>query len=323
MLPGPGPVAHDGPVDPADFPTLDPDLAPALAALPAATGSHDDLEAVEAARAGAAELAEAIEVDESGVAWEEVPEGRLYRPVPPDGGGPDGSAREVGGVLYVHGGGFCLGSAALEHATSVRLCRDVGAVVLTVDYRLAPEHPWPAGLEDCYAALRVLAGLPGVRPERVAVHGVSAGGGLAAALALLARDRGGPSIAVQSLVTPELDDRLETPSMRSDAMVPVWSRALGRRSWEHYLGGREPDQYAAPARATDLAGLPPAYVVACELDPLRDEAIAYGTRLLAAGVPVELHCFPGTFHGVQVAAGTPVVDRMDAELVTVLRRYLA
>jgi acetyl esterase len=298
-------------VDPADFPTLDPDLAPLIASLPAMADALDD---VPAARAATESLVAGVEVDETGVAWSDVERCRVYRPT--------GADAPLPGLLYLHGGGFCLGSVALEHAGALALCRAVGAVVVSVDYRLAPEHPYPAGLEDCYDGLRLLASLDGVRADRLAVHGQSAGGGLAAAVALLARDRGGPALCLQSLGQPELDDRLDTPSMLAGDAMPLWSRPQARRSWELYLGGRPADAYAAPARAEDLSGLPPAYVVTCELDPLRDEGLAYAMRLLAAGVSVELHSFPGTFHGVQIAQGAPVVERMERELVEVLRRRL-
>jgi acetyl esterase/lipase len=183
-------------------------------------------------------------------------------------------------------------------------------VVVSVDYRLAPENPFPAGLEDCYAALSWFsthAAELGVDPERIAIHGGSAGGGLCAALALLARDRSGPSIAFQYLGIPELDDRLTTSSMTTFVDTPMLNRPTAIHSWDAYLGpGRRSTDnvppYAAPARATDLTGLPPAYISAMEFDPLRDEDIAYATALLAAGVPVELHLFPGTYHGSSVIA---------------------
>ena len=239
---------------------------------------------------------------------------RLYEPAGAEGPLP--------ALLYVHGGGFVLGSVDMEHQVCVDLARDLGIVVASVEYRLAPEHPYPAGLEDCYAALRLLSGLPGVDPDRVAVHGQSAGGGLAAGIALLARDRGGPALCFQSLDVPVVDDRLETTSMRSAGPWLMWSPSQAATSWRLYLGDGPADQYAAPARAEDLSGLPPAYVVTCELDPLRDEGNQYAARLLAAGVSVELHCWPGTFHGVQLVQGAPIVARMDAERRAVLARAL-
>ena len=143
-------------------------------------------------------------------------------------------------------------------------------MLVSVDYRLAPEHPYPAGVHDCYAALSFLhdeAGALGVDTNRIAVVGASAGGGLAAATTLLARDLGGPALCFQMLHIPELDDRLETPSMRKFVDSPVWNRPLAEKSWKAYLGGlagTDVPDYAAPARATDLSGLPPAYVSTAE-----------------------------------------------------------
>jgi acetyl esterase len=205
-------------------------------------------------------------------------------------------------------------------------------VVVSVAYRLAPEHPYPAGLEDCYAALVWLAGHAaelGVDPARLAVAGGSAGGGLSAALALLARDRGGPALCFQYLAIPELDDRLTTPSMQAFVDTPLWNRPSAVRSWEYYLGpglaagSDDVPPYAAPSRATDLAGLPPAYISVCEFDPLRDEGIAYAQALLAAGVSVELHLFPGTFHGsTMVNPAAAISRRQNEETAAVLARAL-
>ena len=229
-------------------------------------------------------------------------------------------------LLYAHGGGFVTGSAATDLASPAGLAADAGAVVVSVDYRLAPEHPFPAAFDDCWAALCWLvdsAGALGVDPARVAVGGISAGAGLAAGLALAARDRGGPALCFQLLDIPVLDDRLGTPSMRAFSDTPLWSRGNAERSWAHYLGGTAATPYAAPTRADDVTGLPPVYVAVCEFDPLRDEGIAYAQRLLAAGVPVELHCFPGTFHGSAGAFPQAAVSRrMRAGLVGALRRGL-
>jgi len=246
---------------------------------------------------------------------------RIYRPDAPTG---------PIGILDVHGGGFILGDLETSHAGNVAVAREVGAVVVSVDYRLAPEHPYPAGLDDCYAVLSWFAAHApelGVDPGRIAIHGGSAGGGLCAALALLARDRGGPAIAFQYLGIPELDDRLATGSMTRFVDTPSWNREAAVRSWDAYLGeGRrgaeDVSPYAAPGRATDLVGLPPAYISAMEFDPLRDEDIAYASALLSAGVPVELHVFPGTFHGSSVIAGARVSQREQAERIAVLRKAL-
>jgi acetyl esterase/lipase len=232
-------------------------------------------------------------------------------------------------VLTIHGGGFIIGSVEAEHAGSAAMALGSGAVVVSVEYRLAPEHPYPAGLHDCYAALQWLhaeAAALGVDPARVAVAGASAGGGLAAATALMARDRSGPPICFQLLQIPELDDRLETPSMRAFTETPLWSRPLAVKSWAAYLGelAGSPDvpAHAAPARAEDLSGLPPAYVSTAENDPLRDEGIIYALRMLQAGVSVELHQFPGTFHGSALVSTAAVSRRAQEEVAVVLRRAL-
>jgi acetyl esterase len=232
-------------------------------------------------------------------------------------------------VLTIHGGGFIIGSVDAEHAGSALMALGTGAVVVSVEYRLAPEHPYPAGVHDCYAALTWLhaeASALGVDPARVAVAGASAGGGLAAATALLARDRGGPPLCFQMLQIPELDDRLDTPSMRAFTDTPLWSRPLAVKSWAAYLGelagSSDVPSYAAPARAEDLAGLPAAYVSTAENDPLRDEGIIYALRMLQAGVSVELHQFPGTFHGSALVSTAAISRRSQEEVAVVMRRGL-
>ncbi|ORW30849.1 esterase [Mycobacterium paraense] len=247
---------------------------------------------------------------------------RIYRPAERSG---------AAAVYSVHGGGFIAGDLETEHAGNVGLARALGVVVVAVDYRLAPETPFPGPLEDVYAGLVWTAGHAdelGIDPRRIAIHGVSAGGGLCAALALLARDRQGPHIAFQFLGVPELDDRLATASMTVFTDTPLWSRPKAVASWDCYLGaGRagsdEVPIYAAPARATDLSGLPPAYISVMQFDPLRDEGIAYAQGLLAAGVTVELHLFPGTFHGSALIPDAAISRREGAEAVEVLRRALA
>jgi acetyl esterase len=242
---------------------------------------------------------------------------------------PKSRAAAVPAILYIHGGGFYAGSIDTEHSGASALARQLNVVVVSVDYRLAPENPFPAGLEDCYAALVWLhehAGDFGVDADRIAINGGSAGGGLAAGLALLARDRGGPAICFQYLGIPELDDRLDTPSMQRFHDTPMWSRGAAEKSWEWYLGDAhgtvDISPYAAPARATDVAGLPPAYISTMEFDPLRDEGIHYALKLLAAGVSVELHSFPGTFHGSGIVVTAAVNQREAAERMTVWRRVL-
>jgi acetyl esterase len=247
---------------------------------------------------------------------------RVYRPASQSG--------QVAALLNIHGGGFVLGSVDLEDANCVQLARTLGVVVVSVEYRLAPEHVFPAALEDCYTALEWLSKKTveyGIDPTRIAVHGISAGAGLAAALALLTRDRGGPPLCFQFLGLPELDDRLDTPSMQRFIDTPLWNRPNAIISWNSYLGEGIPgtpdvSPYAAPARANDLTGLPAAYISVMEFDPLRDEGIAYAHALLAAGVPVELHLFPGAFHGSAVVAHAAISRRQNTETISVLTAAL-
>lgn len=246
---------------------------------------------------------------------------RIYRP----SGAVEGLRP---GVLSIHGGGFVTGNLDSDLGLGYLLAVAVGAVVVSVDYRLAPEHPFPAGLDDCYAALVWFdqhAAELGVDPTRLAVFGNSAGGGLAAATALLAHDQGGPALCFQFLGIPELDDRLDTPSLLAFDDTPMWNRRNAELSWAYYLG---PDPgpvspYAAPARASDLAGLPRTYLSTMEFDPLRDEGLRYASAMLEAGVPVELHQFAGTFHGSLLAPSAWSSGRQISEMIDVLVHALA
>jgi acetyl esterase/lipase len=233
----------------------------------------------------------------------------------------------VPGLVYIHGGGFVLGDLDMFHAHVLRLADELGIVIVSVDYRLAPEHPFPAPVEDCYAALKWVAAKAeelGIDPARIGVGGESAGGGLTAGTVLLARDRGGPELCFQYLGIPELDDRLDTESMRDYVDTPLWNRPNAIFSWASYLGPEPGDvsPYAAPARATDLAGLPPAFVTTCQYDPLRDEGIEYARRLAHAGVPTELRHYPATFHGSSFIESAAITRRMFADEVEALRRGL-
>ncbi|TCN53650.1 acetyl esterase/lipase [Rhodococcus sp. SMB37] len=256
---------------------------------------------------------------------------RVYRPRDADGLLP--------ALLHLHSGGYVMGSIDAAHARNQRLSCELGAVVVAVDYRLAPEHPYPAALDDAVAAYTWLADQSEslrVDPSRIALHGRSAGGGLAAALALKLRDmrRGrnapGPRLpepCFQYLAAPQLDDRTSTPSMRRFVDTPMWSRRAAETSWAYYLGAGVPgtvhvSAYAAPARATDLSGLPPAYIAAMEFDPMRDEALNYSRALAEAGIPVEAHLFPGTFHCSAVLVNAAVSRRELDEECAVLRAAL-
>ncbi|MFI5889777.1 alpha/beta hydrolase fold domain-containing protein [Actinoplanes sp. NPDC051513] len=195
-------------------------------------------------------------------------------------------------VLWIHGGGMYLGAARYDDAFCSELAAGLGAAVVAVDYRLAPEHPHPAPLHDCRAALAWCA----ERCERVVVAGASAGGGLAAALCLLTRDEKGPLIRAAHLYYPMLDDRRETASSRENADAPMWNGRLADVAWAAYLGGRPADAYAAPARAEDLHGLPPTYADTGERDMFRDEDADYARRLSEAGVPALFTLVPDAVH---------------------------
>jgi acetyl esterase/lipase len=303
----------------------DPELLPWLSMLPQGLTIED----VDASRGRMAEMAgrflgyepkNPVTVEERlipGPAGAPEVRVRVYTPTSVAGPRP--------AFVSIHGGGFVLGDLDIDAPGCFEIADEIGAVVVSVDYRLAPEHPYPAGLEDCYAALEWTAAKAselGVDPARIAIGGSSAGGGLTAGLALLARDRGGPAVTFQYLGIPELDDRLETPSMTQFVDTPMWNRPNAVLSWKYYLGGQPADQYAAPSRAEDLSGLPPAYVSVCEFDPLRDEGLVYATRLIQAGVPTELHHFPGTFHGSGAVVTAAVSKRMAAERVDAIRRGL-
>ena len=239
-----------------------------------------------------------------------------YRPAEPVADGP--------GVLYLHGGGMIFGLAEMgpmyDYGSRAYVA-ETGVPMLVVDYRVAPEHPHPTPVEDCYAALCWLvdhaAGL-GVDPNRITVMGDSAGGGLAAGVCLLARDRGGPAIAQQILIYPMLDHRNTVPD---PALVPflVWSYDDNATGWGALLGdAAEVSPYASPARATDLAGLPPAFIDVGDLDIFRDEGIGYAQRLIAAGVPTEFHLYPGCPHAFE--ALIPDADVSRAAIAARVRR---
>lgn len=203
-------------------------------------------------------------------------------------------------VVDMHGDGFALRADNFP-AGPARLAK-LGATVVSVDYRPSAGAPFPGGVEDCYAALCWATEVLDIDRERVAVTGVSAGGALAAALTLMARDWSGPAIVFQALVIPVIDDRCDTPSIRQYDEGPLFGGRLAKEMWGRYLGAGA-DQtttspYAAPGRAEDLQGLPPAFIQVNGLDPLRDEGIQYALRLMAADVPVELYCAPNQHHGM-------------------------
>jgi acetyl esterase/lipase len=198
-------------------------------------------------------------------------------------------------LLWLHGGGYVMGNAAQDDRLCRRYARALGATVAAPNYRVAPEYPYPTPLEDCYRALVWLARRPDVDPGRIVVGGASGGGGLAAALAVLARDRGEIAAAAQLLVYPMLDDRTSVHAYRVDARHRMWDHASNRWAWGAYLGAADPDQ-AVPARVADLTGLPPTWIGVGTFDLFHDEAVQYARRLTAAGVTCHLEVIPGAFH---------------------------
>ncbi|MDB5082010.1 MAG: hypothetical protein JWP00_3934 [Chloroflexi bacterium] len=287
---------------------VDPELLPILATLTEFNEFPADLPAARRAQTAAmaamsqVHAAHDVRVEERNLSG---PEGthefmvRIYWPEPQP-------AAALPALIWAHGGGFVVGHPTEHDNIALNFVRQADCVVISVDYRLAPENPFPAGIEDCYTALQWVAANAselGIDADRIAIGGYSAGGALAAGLALLARDRSGPKLVFQMPLCACLDDRNITPSSYEITDGRVWSRAVSESAWNLYLPGVDrstTSPYAAPARAADLAGLPPAYFGIGELDLMRDENIDYASRLLQAGVGVELHIFPGAFHGFEL-----------------------
>lgn len=246
---------------------------------------------------------------------------RIYEPV-------DRQANAAG-IYWIHGGGYLFGVPEQDDAQSIRFVKEVGAVVVAPDYRTAPEDPYPAPFDDAFAGLQWMAGNAtalGIDTARIAVAGVSAGGGLCAAVVLKARDMGAPKIAFQMPMYPMIDDRCTTPAHVEDFSHKVWNNDANVQAWEYYLGHIAPSQrtpYMAAARETNLAGLPPAYSCVGTLDPFRDDTADYMFRLSQAGVPAEFHLYPGAYHAFEVnAPATAYAKRTVDEYVYVLNKAL-
>lgn len=297
---------------------MDPELQAHVSLFPEAR-----LDDVDAARQGLAALAATtprpdaagVEVTDRTLPADPPVPVRIYRPRTPQGA-----------IVWMHGGGFVMGGVDVEHPWVSRVAADTNALVVSVEYRLAPEDRFPAALDDAYAALvwtADQAAALGIDTERIAVAGHSAGATLAAAVALRARAKQGPRICFQLLNQPALDDRQTTWSAREFTDTVFLTREKVAASWRHYLGDTTAGPYAAPARAEDLSGLPPAYIATAELDPNRDEAIEYALRMLQSGVSVELHQWAGTFHGSQAILTADVSQRQLTEIGAVLVRALA
>ena len=266
-------------------------------------------------------VSEEVEVSERYITGEDGEEIyiRIYRPA------NDNDIRP--GLLWIHGGGYIGGFVKKDEGLCIRFVTEARCVVVSVEYRLAPEYPYPIPLEDCYTTLKWLydnADELRADRERIAIAGNSTGGGLTAALSLLARDRGGPKVFFQMPLYPMIDDRCDTPSCIEMQDKKAWSGESNELAWSMYLGGIKSEDvppYAAPSRACDYAGLPPTYTCIGDLDPFRDETIEYVARLSRAGVPVEFHLYPGCFHGFDVSVErTEVGDRAYSGFVDALVR---
>lgn len=230
-------------------------------------------------------------------------------------------------LLYFHGGSFVMGNLETDHGFCCQYAQDAGVAVVAVDYRLAPEHRFPTGVEDCYAALLWLADkapVLAIDAKRLAVAGSSAGGTLAAAVAIMARDRGGPKLSLQMLIYPALDDHMITPSINAAGPQYGVTREVIGHMWRHYLGdtGRSHSPYAAPAHISDCSNLAPVYMEVGALDPLRDEVIDYARRLLQAHIATELHVLAGAPHAFDIAASATVTVQAMTMRATALKKAL-
>lgn len=241
---------------------------------------------------------------------------------------PAGKRSNRSVLLHTHGGGYLVGKPELSDARLRSIVAELGCVIVSVDYRLPPEHPHPAPIEDCYTGLKWLhdnAKALGVNENKIAIGGESAGGGLAAALTLLARDRGEVPIVFQLLIYPMLDDRTcveESPNAHTGEFI--WPRDANTLGWQCLLGknpgASEASPYAVPARATSLNGLPPTFIAVGALDLFLEENIAYAQRLLKAGIATELHVYPGAYHAFDMMATAAVAQQFGRDFRSALRR---
>lgn len=301
---------------------FDPELAAALEGLPSGPplGTASLVDIRRALAEGNLTCAEAI--GDRDLVWEdhEIPGTEVVVTVvkPTD-------AKDAPGFYNIHGGGMVLDDRFADLPRMVALVEEFGFVAVTVDYRLAPEHPHPAPIEDCYAGLTWMAEHAselGFDPARLIVGGGSAGGGLSAGIALLARDRGGPALAGQLLLCPMIDSRNDSVSTVEFAERGVWGRAANEFGWRSLLKGQT-SPYAVPATATDLAGLPPAFIEVGAAEIFRDEDVDYARRLWQAGVPTELHVWAGAYHGFdRIAPDSEVTRAALAARASWLRRII-
>jgi acetyl esterase/lipase len=298
---------------------LDPDVAKAVQALPFESLTDEQvamIRSVELPRVVSGD----VETTDHTLPGEPAVGVRVHR--------PKGAGGALPCVYSIHGGGYVIGTYSMDDALFNQLCPALGLIGVSVEYRLAPEAPYPGPLEDCYRGLLWTfehAGELGIDPSRLGIRGISAGGGLAAGLALLVRDRAEVQLAFQLLDCPMLDDRQDTFSSRQQGL-PVWSQESNTYGWRAYLGdvyGTDEIPYtAAPARAEDLSGLPPAYVSVGTVDGFLDEDVDYAMRLNHAGVPTELHVYPGACHGYQMAVDSEIARQSQRDAQDWLRRQI-
>ena len=298
---------------------LDPEIAKAVTALPFESLNDEQVAMIRTVVPPRIESPD-VETEDITLPGEASVQVRVYR--------PKGATGSLPCVYSIHGGGYVLGSYNMDDGVFGQLCPTLGLIGVSVEYRLAPETPYPGPLEDCYQGLSWAhenAAELGIDRSRLGIRGISAGGGLAAGLALLARDRGEIPLAFQLLDCPMLDDRQHTFSSQQSGLA-VWSRESNTYGWRSYLGdlyGTDDIPYtAAPARAEDLTGLPPAFISVGTVDGFLDEDVDYALRLNHAGVPTELHLYPGACHGYQMAVDSEIARQSARDAQDWLRRQI-
>ncbi len=309
---------------------IDPELAPSLEMMPPSSfNNYDELPAIRAEIEKMFIDMAAMMPPVHGIKTEDraIPGPRGCPDVPVRIYTPEKQSVPMPGLLWIHGGGYIAGSIEIDDYLAKQICFKVGCIIVSVNYRLAPENPFPAPVEDCYAALKWMNDSGenlNIDKSRVAVGGGSAGGGLAAGLAILARDRAEIKVVFQMLIYPMLDDSNITPSSRAITDPRTWDREKNLFGWKAYLGGsahgNNVSPYASASRAKNLSGLPPAYIAVGELDLFLDEDVEYAQRLLQAGVSTELHVYPGATHGFDGMANASVSKRFILERDDALRK---